>query len=533
MLQVYDRVLLSGNLATLIFVSLMALIAFIGFGYFELIRANALTKLGGWLYNRYAPLVFDGLLKRTRSQGYRGTQSLRDLTSIQQFFGGAAITAFLDAPFAPLFILLAFSLHWSIGLLTVFGGIILFSMAIAADLLSRRVANTVRDAELDAAIVADEYLRASDFVASAGMTTIAVESFVKSSSSRQSQLDQITTVTGSASSISKATRLILQSASLGLGAFLVISPNVSFTAGGMIAGSILMARALAPIEQSIHAWRSYRSAKQSLNSLIHLASETGRQPGKISLPAPSGRVSLENLTYQQDGSSEPLFASISASVRPGTLVCLVGPSGSGKTTLCRLLAGIDTPTRGTARIDDTDILNWNDDEIGSFVGYLPQSPTFFDGTIAQNVARLKPEFDHGEVYTACDEVGAHKLIAQHPDGYGTKIGTRGTKLSGGQSQFIGLARANFGQPVILVLDEPTAHLDTAGRKAFHGFLTSARANQRSMFIATHDSAIVQQADILIVLDPSGAKVQYNNRSKSKKTNSVHAIRVQSNSAEQN
>lgn len=509
MLQVYDRVLMSGSYSTLMFVSFMALTAFIGLGYFDLIRAVSLEKIGAWLRRTFSPMIFQAMLQGSAKKGYQGTQSLRDVQVVQQFVGGSAMTAFLDAPFAPLFVILTFMLHWSLGVLTVFGGIVLFAFAVIADRASKRSLEGIRASELDSGMVADGFLRGADFVSSSGMEQVALDRFNSSLNLSQSKQSRVNRIIGIASSSSKAIRLILQSASLGLGAYLVLVPTISFTPGAMIAGSILMARALSPVEQSINAWRYYKSALQALQSLQDLMNEAPIRRTPLLLPMPSGSIKLEGVGYAHRDAVDPLFSDLNAKLQPGSLVGILGDSGSGKTTLCRMLAGIEVPSRGCIRINGTNLENWSSLQRGKFIGYLPQAPIFFGDSIAKNIARLSNDALDAEIHASADEVGAHRLISQLPAGYSTTIGLRGTRLSGGQAQFIGLARANYARPVILVLDEPTAHLDTAGRKSFLQFLDSVVEQERLAIIASHDPEVIKRCQTLIVLQKSGAKVQHN------------------------
>ncbi len=505
MLQVYDRVLMSGQLSTLFWVSIMALVAFAGLGVFDALRARSLAQLGSWVGLRASGHVMNAALKESAHGGEKSGRHLRDLQQIQRFVGGNGITPLFDLPFTPLFVVVTFMLHPMIGLLTVVGGIILFTIAFLTERRARKAAQDIRTADIQATRVADTFLQGADYLESAGMRSMATDRFLRASIEHQDINLSDQTAHSRATSLSKALRMTLQSASLGLGAVFVLAGQM--TPGGMIAGSILMSRALSPIDNAIGAWQGFQSARDAYRSLLELSVRSSADQDNIVLPEPEGRVKAKGVLYAYSGASDPLFANVNFEAGPGELVGLVGSSGTGKTRLCRLLTGIDAPTRGTIELDGASLQQWNKDQLGQAIGYLPQLPVFFDGTVAQNIARFSSDATDEQIVAAAKATGAHELIIQLPDGYATMIGPLGIRLSGGQSQLIGLARATFSDPKILILDEPTAHLDEASRASFGAWLSQTLVSRKTVIVATHDVALVRTCHRIILLKGGTAQVQ--------------------------
>ena len=507
MLHIYDNVLGSGQKETLLFLSILAVVALAGLGMFDALRGRSLAHLGAWLFRRYAPKVMDASMRFSLQGGPQNSRYLRDLSNIQSFTGGNGIIPFFDAPFAPFFLIIIFILHPMIGLLAVVGAIVMFFIGWYSDKRARKAAHAARLGDIEAYSAAEGFIQGADYLESAGMRPLAVERYIKAAEDAQARQLATAHVTTAATGLSKFVRLLLQVGALGFGALFVLWGEM--TPGGMIAGSILMSRAVAPVEQSISGWRQFQTARDSHNVLKRLAEAAPVEEDRMRLPVESGRVTAESLAYVHKGAKKALFSNVTFTAEPGKLFGIIGPSGTGKTTLCRVLTGVEAAAQGHIRIDGADVRHWDRKQFGEVVGYLPQTPKFYDGTIADNIARFTEGETSNDVIAAAQAVGAHDLILQLPDGYATLIGPKGNRLSGGQAQMIGLARASFRNPKVLVLDEPTAHLDEQSRKKFGDFLKQCIAHKQVVIMSTHDRGVANACDMVLVLRHGQVRVEEN------------------------
>lgn len=504
MLQVYDRVLTSRNEGTLLALSalLAALLAIEAL--LDWIRSRLLGAMGRKLDDRLDGQVFDAAFKRSLS-GQIGSpnEAFNDLAKLREFIAGKGLLAIFDAPWAPIFLLVIFLLDTTLGLFATMAMLILVALAWYNQ---RSTGTMMSDAGRLAALAQDEAttrLRNIEIITALGMLGRFRDRWL----GQQHRLRGLTTDLGNQAALlgsaSRYSRLVLQSGILGVGAWLVLDGQL--TAGGMIAASILLGRALSPFELLIAHWGSIAKAKESAFRVSTLLTLRPSAAPHVVLPRPTGRISVENLVMGPPGSRIPTIRNLSFEVEPGALVGIVGPSGSGKSTLGRALLGIWQPLSGVVRIDDAAIHQIEREDIGRWLGYLPQDVELFDGTVAENIARFG-ELDSAKIIDAAQRAGVHEMILRMPKGYETPIGPSGAVLSGGQRQRIGLARALFGDPALIVLDEPNSSLDEAGDGALLSALRKMKTEQRTVFVISHRINVLRIVDQIIVMDAGTLKL---------------------------
>ncbi len=502
MLQVFDRVIASRSSDTLIYLTLIALAALAALGALEVVRGRTMVKLGTWLDARLSVPVLAGSLAGS-AQGNRepSVQGLRDLSTLRGFVTGSAVFPILDAPWTPLFIAVIFLLHPFLGLLAVFGAVTLLCLALGNDFASRKLIERSGAASIVALRQAEAAARNVDTVMAMGLLGNLVKRWRGANEDTLELLARASHRGGAFTAAAKTFRLALQIAMLGLGAWLVIGNEL--TAGGMIASSILLGRALAPVDQAINSWKSAVGARAAYQRIKQVLATAPASDAAMALPAPEGALAVDNLTYAHPGATEPILRGLSFRLAPGESLGIIGPTASGKTTLARLLVGNLRPTAGHARLDGADVWQWDSEDLGRYLGYLPQDVELFGASVRENIARLGVAEPH-EVVATARLAQVHDLILHLPQGYETEIGHGGAALSGGQRQRIALARAMFGAPRLVVLDEPNANLDQSGEAALLAALGALRGQMATTVVIAHRPSILRQVDKILVLHSDGS-----------------------------
>ena len=498
MMQLYDRVLATRNVDTLLALTVMVVAALVILGMLDALRGRIAARVGGWLDRELGgPVLSGAVAEALRAGGGASAQGLRDLTTVRGYIGGTAIMPLFDAPWAPVFLAIIFLIHPVLGWIGTGGAAVLFVCAVLNDLATRRKLAEANGELVRSLNTADSAIRNADAIAAMGMMPDLMRRWREMGAHGQHLQARATDVSGVISATAKVVRFGLQVAMLGVGAYLVILNEM--TAGAMIAGAIILARGLGPVEQLIGSWRIFTGARTAYQRLADLMSRLPPAGGGTALPRPSGRIVLEQVSYVPPGVREPLIRQASLQLGGGEVLGVVGSSGAGKTTLVRLLVGSLVPTAGHVRLDGADVSAWRDADRGRYVGYLPQAVELFAGTVRDNIARLGEAGDE-EVVAAAKLAGAHDTVLRLPKGYDTPIGAGGIPISGGQHQRIGLARAVFGNPAMLVLDEPNAHLDAEGEQALVEALGRMRERGATIVIIAQRAGIMMQVDKMAVLD---------------------------------
>ena len=497
MLQMYDRVLTSRNEGTLVLLTVLLLGLLALEAALEFVRGRVMVRVGAALDLRLDARVFDAAFGRTLAgQGGNSGQALSDLGTIRQFLSGKGLFAFFDAPWTPVYILVVFLLSPLLGLFALIAALILLALAWANERATAPLLAEAGRLGAGANQYAVAQLRNAEVIAAMGMLGALRERWFERQGRYLALQGEAADRGVMIGAVTRFFRFALQSGILGLGAWLVLQNQL--TPGGMIAASILLGRALAPVDLAIATWRGFVSARGAYARLGKLLEAHPARGAMVTLPAPKGELLVENLVVAAPGSSNPILKGLNFRMSPGNIVAVVGPSASGKSTLARALVGVWAPLNGAVRLDGADVHAWDKAELGAFVGYLPQDVELFEGTVAENIARFGP-LDSQLIVAAAQKAGVHALVLQLPEGYETQIGEGGTALSGGQRQRIALARALYGDPVLLVLDEPNANLDDEGDAALMAALRAAKEDKRTVFVMTHRMNVLRIADAIMIL----------------------------------
>jgi PrtD family type I secretion system ABC transporter len=496
MLQVYDRVLNSRNETTLLMLTILVVALFLVMAAIEFVRSRVLVRVGAAMEAKLNDRVFDAAFEATLRRGGNARQALTDLTQLRQFMTGNGPFVLFDAPWFPIYLAVIFLLHPLIGWFAVGAALILIALTAVTEFATQKPLAEANKFANEATNFAHNNLANAEVVEALGMLPSLRERWKKKHVQHLVLQAVASDRAGLISSVTKFVRVASQSLILGLGAWLAIRNELS--PGGMIVGSILMGRALAPIDQLIGNWKGFVQARLAYDRLGQLLAAFPARPPRMSLPAPKGEVVVEGVVLTPPGGSVPVLRGVSFAIPAGTVVGVIGPSGSGKSTLARALVGVWTPQAGKVRLDGADVAAWDKAELGPYLGYLPQDIELFDGTIAENIARFGP-IEAPLVVAAAQAAGVHEMILRFPQGYDTPIGPGGAVLSGGQRQRVGLARALYGQARLIVLDEPNSNLDDVGEAALVQALLRLKAQGKTVVVITHRTSVLAAVDRLLVM----------------------------------
>ncbi|WP_085781396.1 type I secretion system permease/ATPase [Rhizobium sp. NXC14] len=499
MLQVYDRVIPGRSLPTLVGLGIIAATLFVFQGALELIRSLLLVRVGTSVDERFGDRVYGSLVllpSRMQMPG-DGLQCVRDLDSVRGFLSGPGPTALFDMPWMPFYLFLCFLFHFWIGVTALAGALMLIGLTMLTEVRSRRPAKEAAKLAAERINLAEATKRNSEAVLAMGFGHFIGERWSELNRRYLANHVSASTVTGGLATASKILRMMLQSGVLAVGAFLVIRQEA--TGGIMIASSILVSRALAPVELAIGQWKGFVAARQSWGRLTKLMTLMSSEEREVALPAPRESLTVENLQVAAPGGRSPIVRGVSFKVSAGEAVGVIGPSASGKSTLARAITGLWLPLIGAVRLDQALLAQWDPRELGRHLGYLPQDVSLFDGSIAQNIARFDPEAGSEAIIAAARAAGVYDMIVQFPDGFDTKIGEHGSALSAGQRQRIALARALYGDPFLVVLDEPNSNLDADGEAALTKAISGVRARGGIAIVIAHRPSALVAVDKVLVM----------------------------------
>jgi ATP-binding cassette subfamily C protein len=499
MLEIYDRVLPSRSVATLVGLVIIAAGLYFAQGVLDLIRGRILGRIGTALDEALNARVFQTVVRLPLLIGGRndGLQPLRDLDNVRSFLGSQGPGAFFDLPWLPFYLAICFAFHFLIGVTALVGAVILVALTLITEYLTREPAREVTTLAVRRNDLAVASRRNAEVLVAMGMAGRLTRRWSEANEKYLSGNQTASDVAGGLGAVAKVMRMMLQSAVLGVGAYLVIHQEA--TAGIIIAGSILSARALAPVDIAILHWKNFVAARQSWHRLNRLLEQMPEQPTPTLLQNPTSRLSVEGISIAAPGDQKVIVADASFVLNAGQGLGIIGPSGSGKSSLVRTLVGVWQPFRGKVRIDGAALDQWSSDVLGQFIGYLPQDVELFTGTVAQNICRFDPEAKSETIIAAAKEAGVHDMIIKMRDGYNTEVGEQGAALSAGQAQRVALARALYGDPFLIVLDEPNSNLDTEGDEALTRAVRAARQRGAIVVVVAHRPVGIEAVDQILVL----------------------------------
>ncbi|MET3437481.1 type I secretion system permease/ATPase [Sphingomonas sp. 1185] len=503
MLQVYDRVVPTRGVPTLLLLTLILTIALGVYAMLDAVRMRLLLRASIRLERRLAPAILLRILGSPSGTAMERAQAMRDFDTVRSTLTGAPVIALFDAPWAPIYILIAFLLHPWIGVLTLASALLLGAIAIASERMTESSVVALRGRTALAQREQDASILASDVAQALGMRDALVTRHLLERADLARRQASLSRRSGQFLAVTKFLRQLLQSLALALGAWLAVKQEIS--GGAIFAASLLLGRALQPVEQILGAIKPLTAAREAWRSLDGFCRRPGPERTTTTLPAPIGRIEVRGLEVRAPGGDRAILSDISFAVNPGEVVALVGPSGAGKSTLLRVLAGAQAPDGGEVRIDGASLADWNREQLGRHLGFMPQAPTLFPATVHTNIARFRGVLDgesealDAEVVAAAQEAGAHDVILGLPHGYATMLERGEAGLSAGQGQAVALARALFGRPTLLFLDEPNAHLDSEGEARLARCILSLRERKATVIVSTHRTGLLQIVDKVLLL----------------------------------
>jgi PrtD family type I secretion system ABC transporter len=505
MLQVYDRVLSSRNLMTLLFLTIIAVFLYLVYGSLEGLRSRVLVRGGARFENVLRTPLFETTFAAMlgRKSGTVEAQPFRDADMVREFVTGSAMLAFFDLPWVPLFIAASFLLHPIFGWLAIGSGILTLIFTIINEYSTTKLLHRATQASISAHADVSATLRNSEVMRAMGMTPGLKDRWAER---RDEQIvwQAVASDRGSALMAGlKSFRQIVQVLILGVGGYLVLEGELS--AGGIVAASIIVGRALAPIELAVSQWKVFQGARGAWGRLQDLFRQIPQNQLRMPLPAPKGDIRVEQIVAAAPGERTPILRGVSFQIEKGDALAVIGPSAAGKSSLIRVLLGVWPAHAGTVRFDGFEVNHWNPNDLGPHIGYLPQDVELFAGTVAQNIARFR-EAEHGDVISAAELAGVHEMVQHMPNGYDTQIGEGGHALSGGQRQRVGLARALFGKPAIVVLDEPNANLDSTGESALVAAIRYLKQAGSTVIFVTHKTNMLTLADKVLLMEQGAVRL---------------------------
>ena len=496
MLQVYDRVLTTGHVDTLYLLTAIIAAALLLMGVLDAARTAVTVRIGNWLSDALGPVFLESGV-RARLQGEpTSAELLRDLSQVQNFIATQGLTAFFDSPWVPIYVAMIWFLHPALGIVAIGAAILLFVLTLMTEAATRRQTTLANREQILSYQLAEAVIRNAAVVWAMGMLPAVIKRWREMNGGALAAFRRASERGGAIMAFTKFARFFVQIGILGVGALLVLRGQL--TAGGMVAASILLSRALAPVEMAMSVWRNFAATRLAHGRLKKHLEDFPSAAVRAWLPAPEAHVRVESVVYCAPGSGRLILSGVSFELEPNEVIAMLGPSGAGKSTLCRLLVGIGSPSTGKIRLDGSEISHWNPVQLGKHIGYLPQDVELFSGTISENIARMG-QVEDKQVFKAAKLAHAHDMIQTLPEGYNTQIGEAGMRLSAGQRQRLGLARAVYGAPHLVILDEPNANLDEAGESALAATVGKLKRWGAGVIVVGHRPSTLAQADKVLVI----------------------------------